>query len=63
TPTQMQINSWKRPSSWPRRASVTLRRSIRQRDTWRSGSRTSSGELNKENYCWTCPSPSTHTLK
>lgn len=61
THTPMRTNCWRRLSSWLRLESATRRKSTRQPDTWRSGSRTLSGESNTGSCCSTCLSPSTHT--
>lgn len=63
THTPMRTSCWRQLSSWHRLESVTQRRSTRQLDTWKSGSRTLSVESNTGSCCWISPSPSTHTPK
>lgn len=63
THTPMQTSCWRRPSSLPKRASATPRRSTRPPTSWRTGSKTLFAAWSSARSCWTCPSPSTRTSK
>lgn len=63
TRTPMPTSCWRLPSSLPKRASVTLRRSTRPPTSWRTGSKTLFAAWSSARSCWTCLSPSTRTSK
>lgn len=63
THTPMQTSCWRRPSSLPKRASATPRRSTRPPTSSKTGSKTLFAAWSSAKSCWTCLSPSTRTSK
>lgn len=63
THTPMQTSCWRRPSSLPKRASATPRRSTRPPTSSKTGSKTLFAAWSSAKSCWICLSPSTRTSK